>query len=510
MEPLNPPTTRTKPLTVLGIAFLLGVVFNLFFFDKLPGVSFLLFIALILLGLAALAKVFHQNLPRQTYLLMLPLLFFAAMVFVRSSGTLTALNILASLILLLLLTVSVLGQRLDHYMITDYVKLVAIPFKILRTSLATTAEMITLRSPSTTRSRAPQILAGIGLALPILVLFIFLFSAADLVFAKYVHNLVNIEINMETVARVLLILAVTFVFIGAYVYTLRARVRGSDPDGEQPNARSLALLTTSILLASVNALFLMFVFIQITYLFGGQASIAAQGFTYAEYARKGFFELLTVAVIAFVILQATEKYTTKGVSSHTRLFKFFSGLLVFQVMLIIVSAFKRLVLYEQAYGFTMLRLLSHVFTIWLAVIFLLLLYKIFIDGSERKFLFYVFLSVIAMLTILNIGNPDAFIAQRNIARYEATGKLDTVYLTTLSEDALGPLAQAFNGGTPALKSAIGQQLYRDLFTKANSSWSNSWPSTNLARRKGGEFFKSHLSELEQYKDYPGEGPQSHI
>ena len=72
----------------------------------------------------------------------------------------------------------------------------------------------------------------------------------------------------------------------------------------------------------------MFVFIQIKYLFGGQASIAAQGFTYAEYARSGFFELLAVAVIAFVLLQATEKYTTKGGNSHTRLFKFFSGLLV--------------------------------------------------------------------------------------------------------------------------------------------------------------------------------------
>jgi len=179
-------------------------------------------------------------------------------------------------------------------------------------------------------------------------------------------------------------------------------------------------------------------------------------------------------------------------------------------MLIIVSAFKRLALYEQAYGFTMLRLLSHVFTIWLAVIFLLLLYKIFIDDNERKFLFYGFLSVVAMLIILNIGNPDAFIAQRNIARFKATGKLDTDYLITLSDDALGPLTRALDGGTIALKSAISRQLYSNFLTAEYASQANSWQSSNLARQKGSAFFKSHRSELEQNINYQGGGFQRHM
>jgi len=89
-----------------------------------------------------------------------------------------------------------------------------------------------------------------------------------------------------------------------------------------------------------------------------------------------FFELIFVAVISLFLLLVTEKYVFKKEAGHALWFKILSSWLVIQVVLIMISAFTRLSLYEEAYGFTMMRLYSHSFIILLAVIFFLLLYKI--------------------------------------------------------------------------------------------------------------------------------------
>jgi len=121
---------------------------------------------------------------------------------------------------------------------------------------------------------------------------------------------------------------------------------------------------------------LSFILFQLTYLFGGKANISLQGFTYAEYARRGFFELITVAAISLLLLLGVEKYVVKKEATHFGEFKILGTALVIQVGLIMASALRRLSLYEQAYGFTVLRLYSHVFIIFLAVVFGFLLYKI--------------------------------------------------------------------------------------------------------------------------------------
>jgi len=81
------------------------------------------------------------------------------------------------------------------------------------------------------------------------------------------------------------------------------------------------------------------------------------------------------------------------------------------------SAFMRLLLYEQAYGFTTLRLYSHSFVIWLALVFLFVLFKINFDKRDNTFAFRTFISMIMFLAFMNFLNPDSFIAKRNIASW---------------------------------------------------------------------------------------------
>jgi len=491
-----------KLLAIAGVALVLGIVFDMFFYQKLPGISFPIFVLLILGGLAVLARIHNIRIPVATWLMAAAALFFSTMVFVRASGTLNVLNILATVLLMVMVAVSVVGKSLTRYLLTDYVRLAIVPLKFLRTALATVAEMITLRTNAKKGGTTSQIVKGIILTLPILVLFLVLFSSADLVFAKYLTNIVDININIETVDRVFWVFTVAFVFIGAYAFALRRHDNHAQDQAWEP-ARVLGKMESSILLGSVNVLFLLFVLIQLTYLFGGEANITGQGFTYAEYARKGFFELVVVAAASFLLLLATEKYVVKKESRHMGAFKFLSGALALQVFIIIVSAFKRLVLYEQAYGFTTLRFFSHAFTIWLGIVFLLLLYKIFVNNSEQKFLLYGFISGLVVFAVINLANPDAFIARQNMERYKTTGKLDAYYLSTLSEDAIDQQIAALKINDIGLRSVVGHSLYWSYVSERESSWFRAWPATNLSRHRGMRVLQSHLDEITAYKDYQG-------
>jgi len=227
-------------------------------------------------------------------------------------------------------------------------------------------------------------------------------------------------------------------------------------------------------------LFFLFILVQLAYLFGGTSNISAQGFTYAEYARKGFFELIAVAVIAFAMLWTADRTVTKTSHDHARSFQLLSAALIAQVLLIMVSAFKRLYLYEQAYGFTALRLYSHIFVVFLAVIFVLLLIKILRNWAEHTFVFPAFIAAVLFLAGLNLFNPDAFIARQNLDRFHQTGKLDGAYLGSLSPDARFEINEALGATTGQTHADIEAALQASALPIEHSK---NWQSWNYSRTR---------------------------
>ncbi len=87
---------------------------------------------------------------------------------------------------------------------------------------------------------------------------------------------------------------------------------------QNSNKHSVGQIESSIILGSINFLFSIFILVQLTYLFGGESNISRQGFTYAQYARRGFFELIVVVVVSLLILLTTEKYVIKKESEHIK------------------------------------------------------------------------------------------------------------------------------------------------------------------------------------------------
>ena len=484
---------------VVGVSLVLGLLFDYFFYGKFPGIAFPLYVILVVTGLFAITIFFKKQINKEVFWLLAPLIFFSAMVFVRSSYLLTFLNVVASLMLLLVVAETSFGEKVKNFLVGDYIKICFLPIKFIGPLFQTLSNLFSLRGVNREQKVLSQVARGILMASPVMVVFLLLFSSADLIFHKYVSDLISINIEPEIVFRSILVLIATLVYIGAYSYIFRKK---ENQIAAQQNSKDHGVghIENSILLGSVNVLFFVFVFIQLTYLFGGESNISAQGFTYAEYARRGFFELIAVAIIALLLLLTTEKYVIKKDTDHALGFKILSTALVAQIILIMASAFTRLSLYEQAYGFTTLRLYSHAFIVLLAVFFCLLLYKIYKDKRENTFAFRVFISIILFLVVINFLNPDKFIARRNIERFATTGRLDIYYLSRLSSDAIPDTIKVLNISNEDLSKGFARELY--LRTQnGDSAYFSKWQSLNISRMRADTIINLKMSELELYKDY---------
>ncbi|MFA5954297.1 MAG: DUF4173 domain-containing protein [Patescibacteria group bacterium] len=493
--------TLTKAGVVVGVSLVLGLLFDYFFYAKVPGIAFPLYIFLIVVGLFTIAHFLKKQMSKEVYWLLIPLMFFSAMVLVRSSYLLIFLNVVASLLLLLLIAEVSFGGKMKAFWMRDYIKIFFLPLSFIRPLLQTLSNLFSLPGVSKEQKVLSQVVRGVVMATPVLVVFVLLFSSADLIFQKYVSDLITINIKPETILRSVLVLIATLVYIGAYSYTFREE-KGEQNAAQLTRAgRSVGHIESSILLGSVNVLFFIFIVVQLTYLFGGESNISSQGFTYAEYARRGFFELIAVAMISLLLLLTTEKYIAKKKDTgHTLGFKILSTALVIQVILTMASAFMRLSFYEEAYGFTTLRLYSHSFIILLAIIFCLLLYKIYKDKRENTFAFHVFTAIALFLAAINFLNPDAFIARRNIERFVTTGKLDIYYLSRLSSDAIPDTIKVLNIPNEDLRKGFARELYLRA-NNGDSHYFSKWQSLNISRMTADKILNSKNPELEQYKDY---------
>lgn len=483
---------------IVGISLALGLLFDYFFYGKIPGIAFTLYVFLVVAGLFILTSFFKRRINKQAIWILIPLIFFSTMVFVRSSGLLTFLNITCSFFLLFFIAEISFGKNIKNFLLENYVKTFFLPFKFIRPLFQTLSDLLSLREANKNQKVLLQAIKGVVMAAPFLFIFLLLFSSSDLIFQKHLSVLTNIA--PETVFRLILVLIATFVYIGAYSYIFRKK---ENAIAAQQNNKSCALgqVEGYVILGSVNVLFFIFILIQLAYLFGGESNISAQGFTYSEYARRGFFELIAVAIISLLLLLTAEKYIAKKETEHASGFKILSSALIIQIILIMASAFMRLSLYEQAYGFTTLRLYSHTFIVLLAVIFFLLFYKIYKDEIENIFAFRALISIIIFLAAMNFLNPDAFIARRNIERFTATGELDVYYLSSLSDDAIPDTVNILNISNDNLRKNFARELYWRIYYKTDSPYFSKWQSLNISRMKAMKILNPKVEELKQHKNY---------
>ena len=213
------------------------------------------------------------------------------------------------------------------------------------------------------------------------------------------------------------------------------------------------IITLTVLLL-LDLVYVLFVAVQFKYFFSGTLD---DGFTYAEYARRGFFELLFVTLINLTVTTGVIHFTKSVQGFLKKTIRLALTVLVLSSGVLLISAFMRMTMYEDAYGFTFTRVLVHSFMIFLMVIFAYTLVKIWLEKLSL-FHFYFIASLIYYVGI-NTVNFDKIVVDRNIDRFETTGKIDIDYLNSLSSTGILGLIEIYekNPNVPGLKDLLKQR-----------------------------------------------------
>jgi hypothetical protein len=206
----------------------------------------------------------------------------------------------------------------------------------------------------------------------------------------------------------------------------------------------LGMVECTIVLAALNVLLGAFAIARLVALSeGGRRVISSAGLTYAEYARTGFFQLLGVAVIVIATLLVLRAVADVATGSHRRRFTALSLAVVALTIAASVSAFHRLVLYEGAFGLTMLRIYVQAAIVWVVAVLVMLGIAITLHGVRRAWLApAAVITALSLLLAMNVFNPEAFVARHNVDHPATSDGVDASYLSVLSDDAVPQIADA--------------------------------------------------------------------
>lgn len=296
--------------------------------------------------------------------------------------------------------------------------------------------------------RAGAAVRGVLIAVLLVLVFGALFAGADAVFLDVVEAVVPAVSFGDLPARLAVLVLVLGVALAA------ARLAAGPPNWDilsPASGRPRPRVEWFVPVLTLDALFLAFGALQLGVLFAGHERVLqSAGVTYAEYARAGFGQLLVATALALGVVTLAGRTAPRASALERRLAAIALGVLLVLTLVVVASALRRLGLYVEAYGATRPRLLAATVELWLGLVVLL----VAAAGVSRHHLWlprcwlprcWLPRAVVASgawaLLLLALANPDALVAERNVARFEQTGKLDVDYLTGLSAGAVPVLDQ---------------------------------------------------------------------
>lgn len=292
-------------------------------------------------------------------------------------------------------------------------------------------------TPKGGSGRGANVILGLILAVPVLVFVFPLLVSADAVFEQFTSGLVAFAQEHFTLWMLKLALALCFApFLFGFLYALRRPEKLKEKTAQTPFSVDAVLPVT--VLVVVDVLYLIFLAVQFAGLFGGGKYLEATGISYADYARSGFFQLVTVSVFNLALVMACLQAAKKEGRGWQGV-RFLSTVLVGASVILLASAAWKMTLYVTVYGLSFKRFLTYWGMVMLAIFFAAALLKIW--KKEFSFFKVFFAAGIAGWLILNYINVDFIVANYNVSLYQRseTAVMDLPYLAYLSYDTLSAL-----------------------------------------------------------------------
>jgi len=474
---------------VLLIALGLGGCVDIFFYNKDTGISVLVFVTLVVAALVIMALTERVRVAWRNSWLALPLFFFAGMAALRANTELTLANISATAFLLLLFIYFFTGSRVESLGLLGYPFTAARMLKetIWRPTPIASGALKQMAANPNQNKRIAEITRGVLLALPILALFTLLLSSADSVFQGMVGDLFQFRFMSgapEAALRVFIILFSAWAIAGALLHTLRKQPTlatpraNSGPSTVPLTRRGISYVEGALVLLLVNALFAVFAWIQFTVLFSGEAARTMGFEDFREYVRRGFGELLVVALLTMALIIGLRRVMRRATEGQQRNLNILNTAMIALAMVLLVSAFMRMVVWENIafYINTATRLYVRTFIVCLGALFMWLFITTWL--RRDRFAIGAFITAIAFLVSVNLINPDADVAAYNLRRND---ELSVRFVYLLSDDAVPALVVGLDTTTGSVHAQLVTELVQRLYTMEHDARWRDWQSFNLSR-----------------------------
>ncbi|AOY76118.1 DUF4153 domain-containing protein [Clostridium formicaceticum] len=466
---------RNKGMIML-MALGLGVLFDYFFVGVPIGISGFIFNMIILI--ASVYGMHHrvQLNKKLGFIFLVPTILLSLSFSIYNNYVLKSINVIfiPFLIASYLITIRYENiKKIDIYFVGSVLKRVFVKaYSILPRFFTFSKEIKRDRKKLKENPTQKNIITGLLISIPLLVIILLLLTSADMMFKYYVDNIGSLFRKLNTMR----ILGHTFVIIASTLYLFgflwsfkydEIAYEGKNADLIKTSWEPVTIIT---IIFVINIAYLLFTIIQFSYLYGGGLHALPEGFSYAEYARKGFFELVLVTLINFSILLLSINLTKKSHKKVNTIANLSYSLLILFTVNMVVSANYKMYLYERAFGFTRLRIFVQAFMLLIGTLLIILLLGIWIN--KIPIFQYAVIATLVVYIGLNFINVDGLIAKGNILRYQETGIIDMNYMKQLSYDAIPQMTRLLEAKDPNIRNAMKEhiQYQKEILDKEDDRW----------------------------------------
>ncbi|HEV7646151.1 MAG TPA: DUF4173 domain-containing protein [Pyrinomonadaceae bacterium] len=493
---------RTKKgLEIVQTAFILGILGDTLLRAMPWGLNFFLWVTALAVGLWVVTVRYRNEKPRMNSLLLHGALIFLAVMFVwRDAVQLLVFDVLAILMVLAVLTLPAMKLQMQQSGLAHY----ALGWVYSGFNCAFSPFLLIVKDikfKGIPRNGATKHLAaalrGILVATPILLIFGALFVAADAAFQDLIEKTFRIDFEF-VIGHLVTISALSWVVAGYlrgatfFIFDREAKESANDlsisPDeldlkektdkAEKPKTWDLqdinnsffpsyftfGTVELSVVLGLMNLLFLAFVIVQVPYLFGGMDLVQnTENLKLAEYARRGFGELVFVSALVLPVLMAAQWLIRKDDKMAIAVYRVLACVQISLLFVIMLSAAQRMLLYTgtSGYGLTTMRFYPMVFMIWMAVVFVWFAATV-LRGKRQQFAWGTLWSALLFLGVLHVFNPDHFIARTNIGLMHAGRNFDASYMRDLSDDAVPALLEGISAFNAEQRCMVQKNLVKRI------------------------------------------------
>ncbi len=349
------------------------------------------------------------------------------------------------------------------------------------------------------KRKAGGVLIGAAIAFPFLIIIVPLLISSDAAFESLFSS-----ITADTVREILVSL-----FLGALVFILlfsRAICipREEQKTYEKMSGRGMEPVIILTFLSMVSGIYVIYLFTQLAYFINGFAGLLPEGYSVAEYARRGFFEMSIICAINLLIVFLANLLCRKTDGKTPRAVKILSLFLCVFSLFLAATVLSKIILYIGSFGMTRLRILTSLFTILLVIIFISVAIGLF-----RKNVPYVRIALAAAAVLLlfaTYADTDRLIAAYNIRAYQS-GSLSSIDMVTISEldshtvvpyvfDLLHDKNADVSRAAKGILSAHAEQIFKisDDRSSIEKHWESDWRAWNLAEQQAADLLANEFDK----------------